>query len=386
MRKVGETATLFCLFALAALPAASRDWPTLGWASSTPAAEGLDETALRALDGEFAAGTHGYIDGILVIRSGRVVFERSYAHDYDRLFVGKGKPGPYNYYDPDWYPYYKRGPLHTLQSVSKSVTSTLLGVALRRGEVTSIDAKALPFFDGFKVAKADPRRDAMTIRDLLTMRSGIRWDEDTVPYTDPKNSCAAMEASNDWVQFVLDQPMAAAPGTTFVYNSGVTMLLAQILKKATNRLPDEYAAEHLFAPLGIKDFYWKRTPTGLMDAEGGLHLTARDLAKLGFLFLNDGVWDGKRILPEGWAGQSTTPIVSLKRGSEARGYGFQWWSLREPGVPPAFAALGYGGQQLIVVPDLELIGVFTGWNIYDKPSLSQNLVLRRLVGAVRRKR
>ena len=118
------------------------------WTTSRPEAEGLDGAALLALDQEFAAGRHGYVDGMLVVRHGRVVFERSYVHDYDRLFVGKDqRRGPYNYYDPDWHPYYKRGPLHTLQSVSKSVTSALIGVALRRGEIPSVDAKVLPLPD-----------------------------------------------------------------------------------------------------------------------------------------------------------------------------------------------------------------------------------------------
>ncbi len=93
----------------------------------------------------------------------------------------------------------------------------------------------------------------------------IRWEEDALPYTDPANSCALMEASTDWVQFVLDQPMAADPGSTFVYNSGATQLLSQILKKATGMHADEYAAEYLFKPLGISNFYWKHTPAGHAD-------------------------------------------------------------------------------------------------------------------------
>jgi CubicO group peptidase (beta-lactamase class C family) len=170
-----------------------------------------------------------------------------------------------------------------------------------------------------------------------------------------------MEASRDWIQFVLDQPMAAEPGSVFVYPSGVTELLAEVLRKATGKQADAYAAEHLFGPLGISRFSWKRTPTGHPDTEGGLYLTPRDLAKIGYLYRNDGVWEGRRVLPEGWVAASTRH--QSDPGSEGGGmkYGYQWWVL--PGAPSAFAGIGYGGQLLVVVPALELIAVFTGWNI-----------------------
>lgn len=353
--------------------------------ASRPEAEGLDAGALNALHQEFAAGRHGNVDGMLVARHGRIVFERSYVHDYDRLFVGQDQTrGPYNYYDPEWHPYYKRGRLHTLQSVSKSVTSALIGVALRRGEIPSVDVRIAPYFASFRPS-SDPRWSAPTLRHLLTMTAGIRWDETTVTYTDPRNSCAAMEASPDWVQFVLDQPMAEEPGRVFNYNSGVTQLLAQILRQSTGRLPDAYAAEHLFGPLGIRAFHWKRTPTGLPDAEGGLYLTARDLARIGELYLRDGVWAGRRILPEGWVGESTAPrmVVSSPPGGE-RDYGYQWWSLPYGADGKrAFAAIGYGGQLLLVVPEHDLVAVLTGWNIYDRRPPSPNLVLDRILAAVR---
>jgi CubicO group peptidase (beta-lactamase class C family) len=296
--------------------------------------------------------------------------------------VGKGAPGIYNYYDPAWHPYYKRTALHTMQSVSKSVTSALIGIAIARGEISNIDVPVLPYFSAFKV-KPDPRRDRMRLRHLLTMSTGIRWDESSTSYTDAKNNCAEMEASDDWIQYVLDQPMAAEPGTTFVYNSGATELLSYIIKQATGREADDYAKEHLFAPLGIDDYYWKRTPRGLADTEGGLYLRPRDLAKFGYLYLKDGVWDGKRILPADWTKESTRWHIDA--GRSGRGYGYKWWLLsrKGQGTYDAYAALGYGGQRLIVVPELDLIAVFTGWNIYDKPELNPQLALDRVVAALR---
>ena len=357
-------------------------WPTKRWPTCTPEARGLDAAALGALDEELARGDHGYVDGFLVIRGGCIVYEKTYRQDYDRLFASAPdrRRGLYNYYDPDWHPYEHGSDRHTMQSVSKSVTSALIGIAIRRGEIPGTGAAVLPYFEGYRI-DADPLRRRWTLEDLLTMRAGIRWDEETVSYTDPANSCAAMEASADWVQFVLDQPMATEPGRVFVYNSGVSELLAQVLKKATGRHVDEYAAEHLFRPIGITRFYWKHTPTGHPDTEGGLYLAPRDLARFGYLYLHDGVWGGRRILPEGWVASSTASRVDAASEGPGLMYGYQWWAI-EGERQRAFAALGYGGQRLLVVPDLDLIAVFTGWNIYDKPELDPRLALRRVIAAV----
>jgi CubicO group peptidase (beta-lactamase class C family) len=366
--------------AVAVLAGPAVSWPTKGWPTSTPEDQGLDPALLASFDLELASGQHGYVDGMLVIRHGSVVFDKSYPHDYESLFAGKGAPGLYNYYDPAWHPYWKRGELHTMQSVSKSVTSALVGIAMRRGEIAGVDAKVMPYFSAFKT-KPDPRRDAMTLRDVLTMTTGIRWDESSSSYTNAKNNCAEMEATDDWIQYVLDQPMAFGPGQQFEYNSGATELLSYILKKTTGQEADDYAREHLLGPLGI-EYAWKRTPKGLADTEGGLYLRPRDLAKFGLLYMKDGVWEGKRILPEGWVKDSTTWHTGTKG---RRGYGYKWWVLsrKGPGTYDAYAALGYGGQRLIVVPELDLIAVFTGWNIYDKPELDPFLAMDRVLRAVK---
>lgn len=369
-------------------PAATErtpSWPTKGWTTSTPEAEGLDPAVLTALHDEFASGTHGYIDSMLVIRHGKLAFERSYTHDYRALFNTQPDQtrGQYNYYDPDWHPY-RDGDLHTMQSVSKSVTSALVGIAIGHGRIPGVQAKMAPYFADFQVKGDRARWDAMTLEHVLTMTTGIQWDESTVAYTDPRNSCAGMEKSDDWIQFVLDQPMAADPGSTFVYNSGATELLSNLIKKTTGREAHEYAREHLFTPLGIDRFYWKTTPKGLADTEGGLYLTPRDLAKFAYLYLRDGVWEGRRILPEGWVAASTRPLVDTGINKpKNRKYGYQWWLLPHGEGRYAYVANGYGGQYAIVVPEHDLIAVFTGWNIYDKPALSPQMALERVLAAVR---
>jgi CubicO group peptidase (beta-lactamase class C family) len=216
--RFGNGLRLFACALLVAtvLPSAHADqpvsWPTRGWPTTSPEAVGLDPAALDALDKEVAAGRYGYIDGILLIRHGQVAFERHYAHDYDKLFVGKGPPGLYNYYDPAWHPFYKRTAEHTMQSVTKSVTSALIGIAIERGEIPDADVRVLRYFSAFKI-QPDARRDRLSLRNILTMTTGISWDEFTATYTDQKNNCAQMEATDDWIQYVLDQPMAAEPGS-----------------------------------------------------------------------------------------------------------------------------------------------------------------------------
>ena len=353
--------------------------------AASPAALGLEAAKLAALDSDFASGAHGYVDAMLVMRRGQVAFDRQYAHDYVALFAGKDPVrGPYNYYDPDWHPWYRKSDLHTLQSVTKSVTSALIGIAIGRGEIPGVEVPILRYFDAAKVAHLDARKKRIVLRDLLTMTAGFKWDEDSVPYTDQANSCAAMEASTDWARYVIDQPMEHDPGAVFRYSSGVSELLAHILFKATGRQADEYAVDHLFKPIGIERSYWKRTPTGLPDTEGGLYLARADLARFGSLYLHDGVWEGKRILPEGWVAETMRPRVDpgMKEIPGVR-YGYQWWLL--PWGEPkrtAWTCWGYGGQFLFVVPQRDLIAVFNGWNIYDRPELDPKWALDQTLAAV----
>ena len=155
------------------------------------------------------------------------------------------------------------------------------------------------------------------------MRSGIEWHEQDRPL-DETNTTVQLEWSQDWIQFTLNQPMDADPGTKWVYNSGGSQLMSGIIRAATGRFIDEYANEFLFRPIGINEFHWKKTPTGHPDTEGGLYLAAADLARIGYLYLHDGVWNGRRILPAGWVKNATTRHAHGDRAG-TWDYGFQWW-------------------------------------------------------------
>src|SRR4030095_11469932 len=301
---------------LASAAQAQAQWPTKAWQSTTPDAVGLDPKVLAEFDSNITAGKYGYVDSILVIRNGKIAFDRSYKHDYDQIYGADARKrgplnmldpgGPYNYFNPWWHPYYRRGDLHTMQSVTKTITSVVIGVAIARKEFPDINTPVLKFFDSQKVASVDDRKRRMTIRHLLTMTAGLEWNEG-LPYNDPNNTATLLEESFDWVKFTIDRPMAVEPGTIFNYNSGASQILSHVFRVATGQDIEEYAAKYLFAPLGIGDYYWKRTPTGLADTEGGLYLKPRDLAKIAYLFLKNGEWEGKQIVQLDWVKASVTP-------------------------------------------------------------------------------
>lgn len=362
-------------------------WPTEGWEKSTPEKQGIDITLLSELDTKIANGEFGYIDDFIVIRNGYLVYEKFYSNDYVKINEGKDDSDwMYNYFNPDWHPFYKGTKLHTLQSVTKSMTSANIGIAIGRGEIPGVEVKIADLFEDEAIENVDDWKKQMTLEDVLTMRAGIDWDE-TLPYTDPNNTCTQLEASRDWFRFVIDRPMEAEPGTHFEYNSGASLLLSAVIKKSTGEYIDKYAEKYLFGPLGISDYHWKITPTGLPDTEGGLYLEPCDLAKVGYLYMHDGVWDGRRILPEGWVEATVTPHVADVAPEVLEvntAYGYQWWLL--PYTPESkeyvYACLGYGGQYLLVSPKYNLIAVFNGWNIYEKPRLPLNVFFDFVVKAI----
>jgi CubicO group peptidase (beta-lactamase class C family) len=372
-----------------AVIAAPLSWPTQSWPRVVPEAVGLASEPLLALDADFQAGAVPLVDSFLVIRCGMIAFERRYAHDYEVIYrkeahergpLNAHLTGPYNYFDPATHPYYHGTDAHTMQSVSKSVTSAVIGVAIARGDFkASLDTPVLRYFDVKSVRNVDAAKWRMTLRHVLTMTTGLEWNEDT-PYDDPHNGSSLMEATRDWIGFVIDQPMACEPGAKFAYSSGATELLAHIFKRETGQDIEHFAGRYLFAPLGIRHYHWKRTPLGVVDTEGGLYLSSQDLAKIGYLYLHDGVWDGRRLLCSEWIKESLAPHVDVGGGWK---YGYQWWlAAYGPGPRYAWAGRGLGGQLLLVFPEDDLVVVVTAWHIRD-PTPYTFSVIEKLRPAVR---
>jgi CubicO group peptidase (beta-lactamase class C family) len=363
-------------------PAVTVTWPTKGWPKGTPGIAGLDEGVLARFDADVAGGKYMFIDSFQVFRCGTEVFARKYAHDYGQIYGKEAKTkgplnarltGPYNYFDPDWHPFYHGTDMHSMQSVSKTVTSVIFGVAITRGDFKAgLNTPILKFFDVARVKNVDDRKRRMTLKDVLTMTTGLNWNEE-VPYDDPRSDSSLMEATDDWVQYVIDKPMAEEPGKVFNYSSGATELLAYIFQKETGQDIDAYGEKYLFAPLGIKH-HWKRTYLGVIDTEGGLYLSGEDLAKIGYLYLHDGLWDGKQVVSKDWVKESLKPYIDAE---EHFRYGFKWWLYPLNGKF-VWMARGFGGQELMVFPEENLIVVFTGWEILKDPAPTKDLIDRLL--------
>jgi CubicO group peptidase (beta-lactamase class C family) len=363
-------------------PAVTVTWPTKGWPKGTPGIAGLDEGVLARFDADVASGKYMFIDSFQVFRCGTEVFARKYAHDYGQIYGKEAKTkgplnarltGPYNYFDPDWHPFYHGTDMHSMQSVSKTVTSVIFGVAITRGDFKAgLNTPILKFFDVARVKNVDDRKRRMTLKDVLTMTTGLNWNEE-VPYDDPRSDSSLMEATDDWVQYVIDKPMAEEPGKVFNYSSGATELLAYIFQKETGQDIDAYGEKYLFAPLGIKH-HWKRTYLGVIDTEGGLYLSGEDLAKIGYLYLHDGLWDGKQVVSTDWVKESLKPYIDAE---EHFRFGFKWWLYPLNGKF-VWMARGFGGQELMVFPEENLIVVFTGWEILKDPAPTKDLIDRLL--------
>jgi CubicO group peptidase (beta-lactamase class C family) len=390
MRIRRSTAALGMLLVTALPLAAQQTWPR-----STPAEQGLAAAPLEQLTTQFRGSAFGHMDRFVVIRNGFLVVDERFPRDYAAISRGKAnalgcgvdacsdpsRMHQYNYLHPDFHPYWQRRDVHSLQSVTKSVTATLIGIAIARGEIRGVDMPLLTFFGAYDLSKIDPRLRAATLQDLLTMRSGIEWHEQDRPL-DMTNTTLQLEYSEDWIRFTLAQPMDAEPGKKWVYSSGGSALMSEVVRSATNQHVDRYAQQHLFGPLGITDHHWKKTPTGHPDTEGGLYLEALDLAKIGQLYLDDGVWGGKRLLPTGWAKEATTAHVArINEDPASPGYGYQWWVSERRGRE-VWSGRGFGGQFLIVIPSLRVVAVTNSWNVFgDQVPGSLNATLDALLTA-----
>lgn len=299
-------------------------WPTEGWKTSTPEQQGLDSEKLgEALD--YIQEEDVNIHSLMIIRNGYIVT------------------------DAYFYPF-SEGSIHDTASVTKSFTSTLTGIAISERHIPGVEEPVLGFFPERTVENVDVRKEAMTLEDLLTMRSGFECVNDPFEAT-----LSQMRESPDWVQFTLDLPMSEEPGIRFVYCSCNSHLLSGIIRETTGMSEQDYANGSLFEPLGISNVSWPTDPQGNNHGWGDLRLTPYDMAKLGYLYLNKGVWDGKQVVPAEWVAASTQKQVSLE---EDEGYGYQWWV--SGSVPGIYEARGRGGQRIIVWPEKNIIVVTTG--------------------------
>jgi CubicO group peptidase (beta-lactamase class C family) len=306
--------------------------PTTDWRTSTPEAQGMDSQKLADML-EAVQAQDLSLDSLLIFRNGYLVSE---------TYFGNDQPGT----------------RREIYSCTKSFVSTLIGIAIDQGYIDSTDQRLLDFFPGRTFANLDQNKKDMTLADVLTMRTGLAWEEG-----DP--AIMALYRSPDWVKYVLDLPMAGPPGSQFNYCSGCSHLLSAALQQATGMKVRDFAEQALFKPLGIVDARWNTDSQGIPIGGWGLQLAPREMAKLGYLYLKEGVWDNRQIISKGWvknATQTHTPTDIQE------GYGYQWWTY--PSLL-GYAALGRFGQTIFVLPESNLIIVTTSGSensdaIFDK--------------------
>jgi CubicO group peptidase (beta-lactamase class C family) len=360
----------------AAAPAQRDYWPTAGWRAAAPAEQGMDPAVLDDLDTIVPAG-YPSVRSVLVVRHGYLVVERY------RQGV-KASDG------------------HDVRSVTKSFISALVGIALRDRQLQGLDQTVEELLADHLPAAADPRLRQATVEQLLTMTSGLAGDDSSLGGDD--DILIEMLNSPDWVRHILGRRPDRAPGEDAAYSSATSHLLSAIMADATGQSTLAFAKARLFGPLGITadnaleqtvnhwppteaedEAYerapvaWPRDPQGYHYGGGGLRLPARELAKFGYLYLNGGRWDGTQVVPADYVAASTRPQ------SEPGGpgdYGYQWWVTNETGHD-GFRALGYGGQLIQVIPDLDLVVVVTSdvnQESHDPSKLVRAVILPAVTG------
>jgi len=299
-------------------------WPTKSWQVSTPEEQGMDSASLARLIE--TVGTYKQ-DSLMIIRHGKIVAEA--------------------YYAP-----YVAGISHDLRSVTKSIVGTLTAIELKNGLLDSVDHPVLDLFPERKILRVDDNKRAMTVQTLLDMTSGIEWQEKA--YT-PDETIMRMYRSPDRTEFVLSQPMSNTPGSQFYYNSGNPYVLSALITSKTGQSALDFAKKELFEPLGITSARWGRVDAqGVTDGEAGLFLAPHDMARIGYLYLHKGTWDGKQIIPPSW-------VDRVKEGKISATFGYHyanlWWSLPDKG---AYMARGRHSQLILVLPTLDVVAVMTG--------------------------
>ena len=322
------------------------------WPRATPVEAGFAADLGERIDARVADGSFGNLHAVVVARHGRLVLERYYAGE-DEMW---GRPLGRVAFGPET--------PHDLRSISKSVVGLLYGIALADGSVPPLDAPLLAQFPEYPELAQDPVRRRMTVRHALTMNLGTEWDEG-LSYADPRNSEHAMELADDRYRYVLERPMAAAPGSRWAYNGGATAVLARLIAKGTGLALGDYAAKRLFRPLGIQDATWLKGGDGEHLAASGLRLRPRDLARIGQLVLNRGRWGEVQVVPADWLERSFQ--VAAKVDDQVN-YGLHWWlgPTGADGRPWWIAGFGNGGQRLFVGPRTGLVVVVNAGN-YNQP-------------------
>lgn len=330
-----------------------------GWQIATLEEVGIDERVLsRAMD-QIDAGKFGSIHSLLIVKDGKLVLEE-YFDGYSFDFWSDEFQGDFMEFGIDT--------PHNQASVTKVYTSALIGIAIEQGFLKGVDQKVFDYFPEYTLLNDEAKR-RITLEHLLTMTSGLDWNQGDLPITDERNDIIQVHIAQDPVTYILDKSMVVEPGVRWYYSEADVNLLGEVIQNASGLRLDDFAQQYLFEPLGFTGAEWKLINPDFVWASGDLKIRPRDMAKMGYLYLKGGMWNGKRILSEGWIQQSTEAYIDVPNSYMAEHwgdrYGYHWW-LRtfqtDSGKVNALLRSGWGGQAIYVFPDLDLVVVFTGGN------------------------
>ncbi len=312
---------------------------------------GINDKLIYAMQDSIDNGSYSNIHSALIFLNNKLVFEKYWSgQDENRIKEWTG------------FTVHHRDSLHDIRSITKSITSAAVMIALDQGKIKSLDQRLFDFFPEF-LNFAEGKKKDITIRHLLTMSSGMNWHESY-------NDSLKLHDVSHAIGFILRQPLVEVPGSKFSYNSGSTQLLAQILEKTTGLNIETFTLKYLFEPLGISAFEWTKEKNGLISAWAGLRMRSRDMLKFGILYLNNGKWNEKQIIPSNLVEESMRTHVY---SDEPYGYGYQFWTLADSiqnQIVKTIEASGNGGQKIEINKSQKLIMVITAGN-YDLHNLSK---------------
>lgn len=316
-------------------------FPTISWRMCTPESVGMNSVKLKKVY-SYAANRNINTKGILVIKNGYIVLEA--------YFKGYTEDSKYESY-----------------SIAKSFTSALIGIALEKGFIENLDKKIGKYYSELNASDVDPRKKRITVKNLLSMMSGITWQEEG-EYSHSEDDAFLMMDYSDYSEYVLSKPMKYEPGTEWYYSSGDTVLLSGVIEEATGMTLFDFGRKYLFDYIGLENINWDSDSAGHTIGAWGIHATLREYAKFGYLYLQKGKWEGVRIVPEKWINESLKPVFPPKIDF----YGYQWWLGRSfenftyYGLPDdIYLAWGLYTQQIFIIPSHQMVVVRFGRDPYS---------------------
>jgi len=331
-----------------------------GWETASLLEVGMDETPIVGLVNNIRNRVFTEVHAVVIIKDGKLVFEEYFqGHDFGMGANFHGGLVQFNRDTP-----------HNTHSTTKSFVSALVGIAIDHGFINSVDDKIFDYFTQYAYLNTGNKNN-ITIRHLLTMTSGFQWNEWDVSVRESEHDLVIFNQSPDPMAYLLGKPLVAEPGTTFYYNGAGVDALGEIIRIASDRRLDVFSGQYLFRPLGINNYEWQTLSNNIICGHGDVYIRPRDMAKFGYLFLRQGDWNGSRIISGSWVTESTMEHVPLPQVSWVEGYGYLWWLKTYSNAGQdidAYRTDGWGGQEIIVFSDLDMIVVFTGANyVIDPP-------------------